>query len=76
MKSSKCIQRLVIWLIPVALSILPVQSGPAPGLQVGVSAVDISPTVFPMQLRSGKSNYVHDPLHVRPLPFRMAMAER
>jgi len=35
------------------------------GLRAGTAAVDISPTVFPMQLRSGKSDYVHDPLHVR-----------
>lgn len=36
-----------------------------PGLQAGSAAIDISPEVFPMQLRSGKSNLVHDPLHVR-----------
>ncbi|MCB1229425.1 MAG: hypothetical protein KDN19_04125 [Verrucomicrobiae bacterium] len=35
------------------------------GLQAGASAVDITPDVFPMQLRSGPSKYVHDPLHVR-----------
>ncbi|MEZ6090415.1 MAG: hypothetical protein R3C05_20815 [Pirellulaceae bacterium] len=35
------------------------------GLHAGTSAVDISPTVFPIQLRSGASNHVHDPLHVR-----------
>ncbi|MFK5922903.1 MAG: hypothetical protein QM496_12045 [Verrucomicrobiota bacterium] len=39
------------------------------GLRAGTAAVDISPTVFPMQLRSGKSKYVHDPLHVRALAF-------
>ncbi|MDG0965161.1 MAG: hypothetical protein P8O23_08840, partial [Opitutales bacterium] len=37
----------------------------ASSLKVGVSCVDVSPTVFPIQLRSGKSNFVHDPLHVR-----------
>jgi hypothetical protein len=31
--------------------------------------VDVSPTVFPIQLRSGKSNFVHDPLHVRAVAF-------
>ena len=36
-----------------------------PGLQAGSAAVDISPIVFPIALRSGASNYVHDPLHVR-----------
>lgn len=39
------------------------------GLRAGTAAVDISPTVFPIQLRSGKSNYVHDPLHVRAVAF-------
>lgn len=39
------------------------------GLRAGTAAVDISPTVFPMQLRSGKSDYVHDPLHVRAVAF-------
>ena len=37
----------------------------AAGLHAGTSVVDISPDVFPMQLRSGPSKYVHDPLHVR-----------
>ncbi len=40
------------------------------GLQAGTAAVDISPTVFPMQLRSGKSDHVHDPLHVRAVAFQ------
>ncbi len=35
------------------------------GLQAGGAAVDITPDVFPVQLRSGPSKYVHDPLHVR-----------
>ena len=40
------------------------------GLHVGTAAVDISPTVFPIQLRSGSSNYVHDPMHVRAIAFQ------
>lgn len=40
------------------------------GLQAGTAAVDISPTVFPIQLRSGPSSYVHDPLHVRAVAFQ------
>lgn len=40
-------------------------SADEPGLHAGTAAVDISPDVFPMQLRSGPSKYVHDPLHVR-----------
>ena len=39
------------------------------GLKVGTAVVDISPTVKPFQLRSGKSTYVHDPLHVRAVAF-------
>ncbi len=41
----------------------------AADLRVGTSVVDISPTVKPFQLRSGKSTYVHDPLHVRAVAF-------
>ena len=41
----------------------------ADGLLVGTAVVDISPTVKPFQLRSGKSTYVHDPLHVRAVAF-------
>lgn len=40
------------------------------GLHVGTAAVDISPTVFPIQLRSGPSSYVHDPMHVRAIAFQ------
>ncbi len=39
-------------------------------LQVGAASVDMTPTVFPIQLRSGKSNHVHDPLHVRAVAFQ------
>tara|TARA_R110002096_G_scaffold364019_1_gene557092 strand:+ start:215 stop:1678 length:1464 start_codon:yes stop_codon:yes gene_type:complete len=38
-------------------------------LKAGAAAVDISPTVKPFQLRSGKSEHVHDPLHVRAVAF-------
>jgi hypothetical protein len=38
-------------------------------LRAGTAAVDISPTVFPIQLRSGPSDYVHDPLYVRAIAF-------
>jgi len=40
------------------------------GLRAGTAAVDISPDVFPIDLRSGKSSYVHDPLHVRAVAFQ------
>ena len=39
-------------------------------LEVGASCIDVNPKVFPIQLRSGKSNYVHDPLHVRAVAFQ------
>jgi neutral ceramidase len=39
------------------------------GLRVGTAAIDITPDVFPIQLRSGKSDHVHDPLHVRAVAF-------
>jgi len=42
----------------------------ADGLRAGAAAVDISPEVFPIDLRSGKSNHVHDPLHVRAVAFQ------
>ena len=41
----------------------------AEGLRVGTAVVNISPAVKPFQLRSGKSTYVHDPLHVRAVAF-------
>ena len=39
-------------------------------LKVGSSCIDVNPKVFPIQLRSGKSNYLHDPLHVRAVAFQ------
>lgn len=38
-------------------------------LRAGAACVDMTPKVFPIQLRSGKSNHVHDPLHVRAVAF-------
>ncbi len=37
--------------------------------KAGAAVVDISPDVFPFQLRSGSSSYVHDPISVRALAF-------
>ena len=63
--------RPLIALIALTLTVPLIAWGQAPDrLQAGTAAVDISPTVFPMQLRSGKSNYVHDPLHVRAFAFQ------
>ena len=57
---------------PLFLFVLCSLSCPAQSqwLQVGAACVDVSPKVFPIQLRSGKSNYVHDPLHVRAVAFQ------
>ena len=44
-------------------------NGQSSHLQVGTACVDVSPTIFPIQLRSGKSNFIHDPLHVRTVAF-------
>ncbi len=58
------------------LAALLLTSGPAlhaaepAGLHAGTAVVDITPDVFPMQLRSGPSQYVHDPLHVRAVALR------
>lgn len=40
------------------------------GLRVGTALVEINPDIFPFQLRSGPSKYVHDPLHVRAIAFQ------
>lgn len=55
---------LAVFVSLSARSVVAQDKAPA-GLQAGSAAVDISPDVFPMQLRSGPSPYVHDPLHVR-----------
>lgn len=50
-------------------SVVTVMPARSTGLRVGTAAIDISPDMFPIQLRSGKSMYVHDPLHVRAVAF-------
>lgn len=42
------------------------------GLHAGTAQVDISPDVFPFQLRSGRSSYVHDSLFVRAIALENA----
>jgi neutral ceramidase len=54
-----------LWFCFITISV----SGQSGQLQVGTASVDVSPTVTPFQLRSGKSSYVHDPLHVRAVAF-------
>ncbi|MEM6280339.1 MAG: hypothetical protein AAF733_12735, partial [Verrucomicrobiota bacterium] len=58
-----------LFVLLVFLVLIEDRSGATDGLQVGTGVVDISPTVFPIQLRSGPSHYVHDPLHARALAF-------
>lgn len=57
------------WLFFVLACVAVHSAWGAPGLRVGTAAVDITPDVFPIQLRSGKSDHVHDPLHVRAVAF-------
>jgi neutral ceramidase len=59
--------RLLVPAFLLTLANLPLlsQDAKSTGLRAGAAAVDISPTVFPITLRSGSSPHVHDPLHVR-----------
>ncbi|NNE94157.1 MAG: hypothetical protein HKN23_21120, partial [Verrucomicrobiales bacterium] len=61
--------RLTLALAISLFAVLSYSQEKTPGLRVGTAAVDISPDFFPMQLRSGPSKYVHDPLHVRAIAF-------
>ena len=54
-----------LWFFIITISL----SGQSGQLRVGTACVDVSPTVTPFQLRSGKSSFVHDPLHVRAVAF-------
>ncbi|MFP6903866.1 MAG: hypothetical protein VCG02_01520 [Verrucomicrobiota bacterium] len=45
-------------------------SSAADTLQVGTAAIETTPEVFPVRLRSGKSHLVHDPLHARAIAFQ------
>ena len=56
---------LFFWFTIITISL----SGQSGQLRVGTACVDVSPTVTPFQLRSGKSSFVHDPLHVRAVAF-------
>ena len=47
-----------------------------PTFKAGAAVVDISPDVFPFQLRSGPSSHVHDPLSVRALAFENGADQR
>ncbi|MEX2581577.1 MAG: hypothetical protein WD342_21145 [Verrucomicrobiales bacterium] len=40
------------------------------GFEAGASAVETTPEVFPVRLRSGSSTLVHDPLHARAVAFQ------
>ncbi len=47
-----------------------------PKFKAGAAVADISPDVFPIDLRSGPSNYVHDPISVRALAFENGADQR
>ena len=57
---------LFFWFTIITISL----SGQSGQLRVGTACLDVSPTVTPFQLRSGKSSFVHDPLHVRAVAFK------
>lgn len=59
----------IVTLLAIALSVANLSAQDEPGLRAGTAAVDITPDVFPFQLRSGPSKYVHDPFHVRAIAF-------
>ncbi len=60
----------LLYLLALAGGAVATLAADEPGLLAGTAAVDITPDVFPMQLRSGPSSYVHDPLHVRAVAFQ------
>ncbi|MEM1293994.1 MAG: hypothetical protein AAGH89_01425 [Verrucomicrobiota bacterium] len=61
---------LLLWLFLAGFgTVAPAVAQQHSGLRAGTAVVDISPTVTPFQLRSGPSEYVHDPLHVRAVAF-------
>ena len=45
-------------------------SSAADTLQAGTAAIETTPEVFPVRLRSGRSHLVHDPLHARAIAFQ------
>ena len=55
--------------LTLASLLLPAVSAQESQFKAGAAIVDISPDVFPFQLRSGPSKYVHDPISVRALAF-------
>jgi len=55
--------------LAISIASVPLQAQTSAGLRVGAAAAEINPDVFPFQLRSGPSKYVHDPLHVRAVAF-------
>jgi neutral ceramidase len=63
--------RLLTFLLISAFSALSAfKSSAAETLQAGTAAIETSPEVFPVRLRSGKSHLVHDPLHARAIAFQ------
>lgn len=70
MKRPRSLPLVAFVLLVSTLAAFPARSQESPGLQAGTAAVDISPQVFPISLRSGNSTHVHDPLHVRAVAFQ------
>mgnify|MGYP001627992177 CR=1 FL=1 len=55
--------------LTAGLLLQPVAADENPRFKAGSAVADISPDVVPFQLRSGPSEYVHDPISVRALAF-------
>jgi neutral ceramidase len=62
--------------LTVAGLLLPSALAQGAQFKAGAAVVDISPDVFPFQLRSGASQYVHDPISVRALAFENGAKNR
>ncbi|MFT5468255.1 MAG: neutral ceramidase [Verrucomicrobiales bacterium] len=63
------ISTITVLALAVAGFLLPAAFAQESQFNAGAAVVDISPDVFPFQLRSGPSRYVHDPISVRALAF-------
>lgn len=60
---------IITYAVIAIVLLLPAAHAQDSTFKAGAAAVDISPDVFPFQLRSGPSQYIHDPLNVRAIAF-------
>ena len=80
MMSQDCPMRSVTIVASLALMVVgllvPTAVAQQTQFKAGAAVVDISPDVFPFQLRSGPSKYVHDPISIRALAFENGADQR